>query len=143
MQRFFSIVIPAYNEERLIEKTLSHLKNIRYPAAAYEVVVVENGSTDSTLEKAKKFESANFTVFHSEEKGVSRARNFGGARCSPKAEWLLILDADTFLEESFLDELNAYLESHPGAGYGTTTIRPDARDALARTVSRPYTCKSP
>lgn len=119
---FFSFVIPAYNEEALIERTLSCLKELSYPPDRYEVIVVENGSTDATYEKARTFQSPNFRIFHTAERGVSRARNFGIAQCSPRMEWCLILDADTFIKKPFLSELNEYLRMHPGVDFGTTTV---------------------
>jgi len=45
---FFSIVIPAYNEENYIGKTLSALKELDYPPDRVEVIIVDNGSTDQT-----------------------------------------------------------------------------------------------
>jgi len=45
---FFSIVIPAYNEEKYIGTTLTALKQLEYPPDRFEVIVVDNGSTDGT-----------------------------------------------------------------------------------------------
>lgn len=120
-QRFFSIVVPCHNEERLIAQTLDYLVSIDYPRDRYEIIVVENGSTDATFAIAKKYESENCFVYQS-KKGVSRARNFGIGKCSDKMEWAIMLDADTFLKKDILNELNTYLEAHPNVGYGTTEI---------------------
>lgn len=122
--RFFSIVIPAFNEERLIGETLDCLVNLDYPKDRYEIIVVENGSTDATFSVAKKFESENCRVYES-EKGVSKARNFGIGKCSDKTEWAIMLDADTFLKRNLPNELNAYLDAHPDVAYGTTEITLD------------------
>ncbi|MFA6502928.1 MAG: glycosyltransferase [Candidatus Paceibacterota bacterium] len=118
---FFSIVVPAYNEERLIGKTLEHLTSLAYPKDRYEIIVVENGSTDATFAAAQQYESEYCHVYQS-EKGVSKARNFGIRKCSENMEWAILLDADTFLKENFLREVAAYLEKHPEAGYGTTEV---------------------
>lgn len=122
--RFFSIMIPAHNEEALIEETLSHLKDLRYPKDKYEVIVVENGSSDATYEKAKKFASGNFKIYTTRDKGVSKARNFGISKCSENMEWCIIMDADTLLKSDFLIELNAFLNKKPHVHHGTTTILP-------------------
>jgi len=119
---FFSIVIPAHNEESIIEKTLRHLKDLNYPSNAYEVIIVENGSNDATYAKAKTFESSNFRIYTTKDKGVSRARNFGINQCSKTLDWGIIMDADTFLKKDFLSELNTYLETHRNVDYGTTMI---------------------
>lgn len=123
-QRFFSIIVPAYNEERIISQTLDCLISLDYPKDKYEVILVENGSIDSTFSIAKKYESENCHVYQS-EKGVSRARNFGVSKCSPDMEWTILLDADTFLKKNILNEINDYLDAHPEAGYGTTEVTLD------------------
>ena len=130
-QRFFSIVVPAHNEEKLIRETLSHLAVLQYSKDRYEVIVVENGSTDKTFEIAKRFESPNCRVMAC-EKGVSRARNFGVTLCSSAMDWCLYLDADTLLEPSFLEELNVYLDEHKGVVWGTATIRPNEDTRASR-----------
>jgi len=127
---FFSFVIPAHNEASIIEKTLRHLQELDYPKDRYEVIVVENGSTDATFELASRFASDSFKIFSSNEKGVSRARNLGATKCSPALDWCIFMDADVFLRPTFLRELNAYLLAHPRAGYGTTTVRLDTTNAV-------------
>ena len=123
-KRFFSIIVPAHNEEKIIKETLTYLKNLSYPSSMYEVIVVENGSTDKTYEIAKSFECKNFKVFHLEKSGVSVARNFGIKKVSVKSQWAIFLDADTFLKSNFLNKLNRYLDKHPQVTYGTTYITP-------------------
>ncbi|HEV3244788.1 MAG TPA: glycosyltransferase [Candidatus Paceibacterota bacterium] len=120
---FFSIVVPAHNEEKYIEDTLGHLKRLEYPAGKFEVVVVENGSADRTFELAKRFERNNFHVLQS-GKGVSRAKNAGIDRLSPQSDWVIFLDADTILEKDFLNELNVYLSDKKGLAVGTVSLRP-------------------
>jgi len=120
--RFFSFVVPAHNEELIIEEVLQRLQTVGYPEERYEIIVVENGSTDATYEKARLHEGENVKVFSAEGKGVSLARNYGFTKCSPKMEWCIFMDADVFVAEGFLYELNTYLEAHPNAGYGTTKV---------------------
>src|SRR3989344_6965467 len=120
-RRFFSIIVPAYNEEKIIGKTLECLVKLNYPNDRYEIIIVENGSTDATFSMVKKYESENCRVYQS-AKGVSRARNFGISKCSDKMEWSIFLDADTFLKKNILNEINAYLDVHPRVDYGTTAV---------------------
>lgn len=134
-QKFFSIIVPVHNEASIIEQSLNCLTRIEYPKDRYEIIVVENGSTDATLELAKKYESELCHVYES-EKGVSRARNFGITRCSPQMEWAIFLDADTFLGKNILNEINAYLETHPKAAFGTTEVWLDDDTRTGRFWSR-------
>lgn len=129
MQRFFSIIIPAHNEESIIEETLTYLMKLDYPADRYEVIVVENGSSDATLERAQKFATANFKILTTSVRGVSHARNMGAKSVSMAMEWCLFLDADTFLPPPFLTKLNAYLNAHPKTAFGTAKMLSD-RDTL-------------
>lgn len=82
-----SVIIPAYNEGKCLEKTL---KSVSHPEA--EVIVVCNGCTDDTVSIAKKFAG---DVYVLDEAGVSKARNFGASKAS--AGKLIFLDADIVL----------------------------------------------
>lgn len=128
---FFSIVVPAHNEGNYIGTTLEHLKRLEYPSEKFEVIVVENGSTDRTLEIAKKFEGSTVRVLQS-GKGVSKAKNVGIDHLSPQGDWVIFLDADTLLEPAFLRELTAYLSDRPLAVVGTVSLRPLPDTAYAR-----------
>src|SRR5262245_41144019 len=106
---FFSIVVPTHNEEKYIERTLHHLAALEYPKDRYEVFVIENGSTDKTLEKALPFEDSHIHIISYEQRGVSFARNRGVDHARPDGDWVVFLDADTILAPSFLRELNTFL----------------------------------
>ena len=83
-----SIVIPAHNAASTIEKTiLSILQN--EPKA--EIIIVENGSTDNTVEIVRKLDNEKIRLVHS-EKGVSVARNTGINAAT--GEWISFVDAD-------------------------------------------------
>jgi glycosyltransferase involved in cell wall biosynthesis len=71
----FSIIIPAHNEEKYIGATLEHITSLSYPTELYEVIVVENGSADRTLDIAKQFEGGNIRVYKNEKTAVSAAKN--------------------------------------------------------------------
>ena len=134
-QLFFSIIIPAHNEGKYIGNTLEKIIKQDYPTLKFEVLVVENGSTDKTYEIAKKFETGNVSVSVSGAKGVSLARNFGVGKISANSEWTIFLDADTLLESDFLKELNTFLQKYSNRNYtiGTTSIRPFPDTRKART----------
>jgi len=120
-----SIIIPAHNEEKYIRETLSHIQHLSYPKASFEVIVIENGSTDNTYAAAKEFEDKNIKVLTSKEKGVSKAKNLGIKHISDRSEWIIFLDADTILKPDFLSDLRKYL-SQKGNNYviGTTSVKP-------------------
>lgn len=93
-----SIIIPALNEEKYIEKTLKAVLNQSYKN--FEIIVVDNGSTDRTSDIAKKYAD---TVLFCKEKGISKARNTGGKIAT--GDILLFLDADTVIKRDFLKNM--------------------------------------
>ncbi|MFA6536222.1 MAG: glycosyltransferase [Candidatus Paceibacterota bacterium] len=125
-QPFFSIIVPAHNEEKYLGDTLTHLKSLDYPKNLYEVIVVENGSTDRTLEIARRYEGENIKVWQMTGKGVSRARNFGSDKANPESDWLIFLDADTVIEKPLLLEIAKHLKANQQTNFsiGTTEVDP-------------------
>ncbi len=81
-----SIVIPTFQEEKYIEATLRRLK--RVTSVSFETVVVDGGSTDRTVQKAKRWADKVLVT----GRGISKARNLGAKHA--EGEVLLFLDAD-------------------------------------------------
>ncbi len=131
---FFSIIIPAHNEERIIAATLEHLLKLNYPLEKYEVIVVENGSKDRTYETARKFEGPIIKVFTNSIKGVSVAKNTGVEKSNQNTDWVIFLDADTMIQEKFLTNLNTFLNERRNENYvvGTSEIKPLSKDLIAK-----------
>lgn len=130
---FFSLVIPAHNEERYIDKTIRSLTGVEYPQDKIEVILVENGSQDNTNEIIRNLCPAWFQIYTSLEPGVSKAKNKGLQRISAQADWVIFLDADTYVEKDFIRELNTFLlekrEKNLGCGMLSLLPYPDSRQA--------------
>ncbi|NEP40803.1 MAG: glycosyltransferase [Okeania sp. SIO2H7] len=101
---FFSVVIPTYNRRRILEKCLKALENQDYrpPAADYEVVVVDDGSTDGTYEwlTAKAREWPLLRPYSRDHQGPAAARNFGVERA--RVDTIIFIDSDLVVTETFL-----------------------------------------
>lgn len=107
----FSIVIPAYNAEKFIERCVASV--ISQSFKDWEIILIENGSTDDTPKICKNLSiDPNISFFHS-EKGVSVARNLGIEKA--KGEYLLFLDADDVLPSNTLEKYNFILKSNKPA----------------------------
>jgi dolichyl-phosphate beta-glucosyltransferase len=95
LKPFFSIVIPAYNEEKRLPSTLEQLFHFleKQPFAS-EIIVVENGSKDQTFEIAQRFASGqkNVHVLRSKQRGKGLAIQRGVMAAS--GEYLFMCDAD-------------------------------------------------
>jgi glycosyltransferase involved in cell wall biosynthesis len=93
-----SIIIPAYNEEKLLPRCLESIFSSNLPEN-YEVIVVNNASIDKTEEEAKKFEKV--TLIFESQKGVTRARQAGYLASS--GDILVFFDADTKISKNWFD----------------------------------------
>lgn len=96
---FFSIVIPLFNKEKFIERALRSV--LRQSYSDFEILVVDDASTDRSLEKVLVFDDSRVRlVRHMENQGVSAARNTGIANgCG---NWIAFLDADDEWKPDFL-----------------------------------------
>jgi glycosyltransferase involved in cell wall biosynthesis len=95
-----SVIIPTYCEEETIEGCLKSVNHQRFPEGIIESIVVDSHSPDCTRDIAGK--SAD-KVLDLRMRGVGRARNAGAKAAS--GEFLLFLDADTYLESNFVSEM--------------------------------------
>lgn len=91
-----SIIIPAYNAEKYIEKCLT---SVISNSSDVEIIVVNDGSSDKTEEICQKYIS-NIKYICIDNHGVSYARNLGMK--SARGKWLMFLDADDYLESEWL-----------------------------------------
>jgi len=111
----FSIIIPTLNEEKHIGACLTRLAALKYPSSCLEVIVVDNGSTDATLEIAISFATAvNLRVLEKKGVHVSAMRNFAAENAS--GEVLVFLDADCYVPNDWL------LQAHIVMGGGRRII---------------------
>ena len=114
-----SIIIPAYNEEKYLQKTLNSLE--QQTVHDYEVIVVANGCTDKTEEILKKINNPRLRYLSLPKANVSVARNAGALNA--QAKLLLFLDADTQLENDAIKLiLQQFSEKYSVA---TTKAKPD------------------
>jgi glycosyltransferase involved in cell wall biosynthesis len=114
-----SVVIPCYNGGKFLDLPLNSLARQTY--RNFEIVIIDDGSTDQfTKDKFKTLDPA-IRVVHQENKGLSAARNTGFREA--KADLVLALDSDDQLEPSHLEETLAAMQGTPGAGFVVTDIR--------------------
>lgn len=94
----FSIIIPLYNKADYIAETLKSVLNQTY--CDYEVIVVNDSSTDNSLEVASSFQDERIHIYTKENEGVSAARNYGIMHA--KYDYIAFLDADDIWESDYL-----------------------------------------
>lgn len=103
-----SVVIPAYNVEKYICQCMDSVVNQTYKEL--EIIVVDDGSSDNTLQILKRYESSDkrVSIYEQENKGAGAARNLGLSKAS--GEYIIFLDADDFSELNMLEEALKFLK---------------------------------
>jgi len=105
-----SIIIPAFNEERLLGETLTHVQAARTAFTGHgwesELIVCDNNSTDRTAEIAR---AAGATVVFEPVNQIARARNAGAAAAT--GDWLMFIDADSHPSAGLFADVVAAIES--------------------------------
>lgn len=96
-----SVVVPVYNAQNYVEKCLISLK--KQTLEDYEVVIVDDGSTDSSKEICERFceNDSRFRCIHQDNSGPDIARKTGTNNAS--GEYLMYVDADDYVSERYLE----------------------------------------
>lgn len=91
-----SIIVPVYNVEKYLKESLDSA--INQSLKDIEIIAINDGSTDNSLEILKEYESkySNLKVINQENKGLSGARNTGISEC--KGEYIYFLDSDDYID---------------------------------------------
>ena len=110
---FFSIVVCCYNSEKFIDTTIKSVLDQRYNN--WELVIVDDGSTDNTINIIKKKfgENKKIRIFNQKNKGLAVARN--EAIKKSKHNWIVIIDHDDRLRVNRLDELKKIIIGNKGS----------------------------
>jgi glycosyltransferase involved in cell wall biosynthesis len=100
MSPSISVIIPLYNKEKSIKKTIKSVLDQTY--TNFEIVVVDDGSTDNSVEILTAIGDDRIIIIHKENEGVSSARNYG-IKCA-KGEYIFFLDADDLIFPACMQE---------------------------------------
>jgi glycosyltransferase involved in cell wall biosynthesis len=106
---FFSVVIPLYNKENFIEVTLKSVLNQSY--TNFEVIIINDGSTDNSAQIISKFDNSRIRVFNKENAGASSARNYGIEKA--QSSYISFIDADDYWYPTFLEEMFEKINRFP------------------------------
>jgi glycosyltransferase involved in cell wall biosynthesis len=112
----FAVVVAAYNAERTLAATVESV--LGQTRAEFELAIVDDGSTDGTLELAESFDDPRVKVFRQENGGTAAARNAGIA--GTRAPLVAILDSDDLWLPRYLETMGRLLDGNPGAALAYT-----------------------
>jgi len=114
-----SIIIPSYNTKDLItscvKSIIKHTSGLKY-----EIIVVDNASTDKSVEALKKQKKVNL-IENNKNLGFAGANNIGYKES--KGEYILFLNSDTLLRNNLLKEMIDWMKKNPGVGAASCTLK--------------------
>lgn len=130
---FFSVIIPALNEEKALPLLLEDLAQQTF--RNFEVIVSDAQSSDNTAQVAQKFAKRfqAFRIVESTERNVSVQRNLGAAKA--KAEFLFFFDADTRIPPYYLEGIHYAFTKTPFDAW-VTAMEPDIKSPETEFVTR-------
>lgn len=113
----FSIIIPLYNKASYIQETINSVLNQTF--TDYEVLVVNDSSTDDSLNIVNNIKDPRIFIFTKVNEGVSSARNFGLMKATRK--YIAFLDADDVWHRDYLETVNLMINNYPEIKLFTTS----------------------
>lgn len=121
-----SVVMPLYNKELEVGRAIRSV--LAQSFTDFELIIVNDGSTDASVERARSFADARVRFVSQENQGVSAARNRGVAES--KSDLVAFIDADDEWLPGFLKTILTLVEKYPDAGVFATSYL--MRDSLGR-----------
>lgn len=116
MEKRFSVIVSAYNIEKYVERAIKSI--LKQTFTNYELIVINDASTDKTLEKIKKFQDERIIIISNEKNvGLGAVRNIGIAKAT--GEYIVHLDGDdTLYEDISLERIDKLIgEDKPDIVY--------------------------
>lgn len=101
-----SVIITAYNAEKTIEKCLNSILDTKYNN--YEIVIVNDGSTDNTEDIIELFATDKIKYFSKPNTGVADSRNFGIEKAN--GDYITFVDSDDFVSSNYFENVDKYIE---------------------------------
>lgn len=109
---FISVIIPLYNKENYLPQAIKSV--LEQTVTDFEVLVIDDGSTDGSLAVANSYTDTRLFVYSKENQGAAATRNFGIEKA--KGRLIAFLDADDYWENNHLEELMRLYSAYPQAG---------------------------
>lgn len=130
--RFFSVIIPIYNRPDEIKELLESLTH--QSAQNFEILVIEDGSTDQCEEVCQSFSSRlNIQYYFKENTGQGFSRNFGFERA--KGDYFIVFDSDCIIPNDYFETVDSYLKHNPLDAFGGPDAALDSFTPVQKAIS--------
>jgi cellulose synthase/poly-beta-1,6-N-acetylglucosamine synthase-like glycosyltransferase len=115
--RFLSVIVPARNEEKNVSFLLDALSQQTYPKDSFEIIIVDDYSTDATAEEVKKFSLSNLFLIQPEVSSEfsSKKRSIEAGISKAKGELIITTDADCIPTKNWLETINNFYVKNDAA----------------------------
>ena len=134
MNPFFSVVISVFNKENYIKSTTESV--LHQDFEDFELIIVNDGSTDKSLDIIKTFDDKRIRVIDTENKGASTSRNTGIE--AAKGTYIALLDGDDLWEKDYLNLMHQAINTHQDISVFASAI---AQKYENKVVPVPYSFK--
>ena len=105
-----SIIIPVYNQAKWVQRCIRSLLNQNFKRDKYEIIIIDDASTDNSINMLKKFENEIILIKHKSNLGLPSALNTGIK--SSQGGYIVRVDADDYVNENFLLFLYEFMEQN-------------------------------
>lgn len=122
-----SIIVPCRNEDRYLKYCLDSISDQDFPRSEYEIIVVDNGSTDRSLEIANSMAD---NVIIAKNKKVGAVRNIG-AKCA-QGDTIIFIDADCTIDNQWLSRAYKFSSENPTIVFGGGAALPEKANWIER-----------
>jgi len=128
-----SVVVPVYNSEEYVIRCLESLIAQRY--GNYEIIVVDDGSIDNSLQLCQSLKSDCLRIYHKSNGGPASARNFGISKCSPESKFLFFVDSDDTVSPDYISSMIEYAAEDSLVICGINHLTPESYTSTSRPTS--------
>ncbi|MEM7086232.1 MAG: glycosyltransferase [Bacteroidota bacterium] len=133
MQLDYSFIIPVYNRPQETQELLESFLSVIFPQS-YEIVIVEDGSTETSESVVQSFsEQLNISYYFKENTGPGDSRNYGMRKA--KGNYYIILDSDCLIPSNYLNEVDQFLRSTYYDCYGGADTAHESFSALQKAIN--------
>jgi len=129
-----SVIIPSFNAEKTISACLSALLDQTFSPSEYEIIVVDDGSTDGTSDAVMEFNDVK--LVRQKNRGPAAARNTGVERAA--GDLVLFTDSDCIPERNWIEQMVRPFENDPGLAGAKGAYKTRQREYAARFVQLEY-----
>jgi glycosyltransferase involved in cell wall biosynthesis len=123
---FVSVIVPTYNRVDLLKRTIESLLNQSYPTGSYEIIVIDNSSTDGTEEMVHSFQERAASLlryYRKENKGPGSSRNLGVKKA--RGDFIAFTDSDCVADPDWLKNGIGKMTEGVGIVQGKTLPNPE------------------